>query len=126
MDTDLHRVIYSRQKLSEQHVQYFVYQILRGLKYLHSANVIHRDLKPSNILLNANCDCALCDFGLARGVPAENDGGGPPLGAAAASGGPPTALTEYVVRLCGQQKGFPARSDEGTCEANLRAQHATY
>jgi serine/threonine protein kinase len=37
-------------------VQYFIYQILRGLKYIHSAHVLHRDLKPSNLLLNANCD----------------------------------------------------------------------
>lgn len=43
-----------------------MYQILRGLKYIHSANVIHRDLKPSNLLLNANCDLKICDFGLAR------------------------------------------------------------
>ena len=41
-------------------------QILRGLKYVHSANVLHRDLKPSNLLLNASCDLKLCDFGLAR------------------------------------------------------------
>jgi serine/threonine protein kinase len=41
-------------------------QLLRGLKYVHSANVIHRDLKPANILLNANCDLKICDFGLAR------------------------------------------------------------
>lgn len=47
-------------------LQYFLYQILRGLKYIHSANVIHRDLKPSNLLLNANCDLKICDFGLAR------------------------------------------------------------
>ncbi|KAL7593151.1 hypothetical protein Lser_V15G34051 [Lactuca serriola] len=45
---------------------YFLYQLLRGLKYIHSANVIHRDLKPSNLLLNANCDLKICDFGLAR------------------------------------------------------------
>lgn len=53
-------------------VQYFLYQILRGLKYIHSANVLHRDLKPSNLLLNANCDLKICDFGLAR-VTSETD-----------------------------------------------------
>lgn len=67
METDLHRVIYSKQVLNEEHHQYFSYQILRGLKYLHSANVVHRDLKPSNILVNKNCDLKICDFGLARG-----------------------------------------------------------
>ena len=43
--TDLHRVIYSKQSLTDEHVQYFLYQLLRGLKYMHSANVLHRDLK---------------------------------------------------------------------------------
>ena len=47
-------------------LQYFLYQFLRGLKYVHSANVLHRDLKPSNLLLNANCDLKIGDFGLAR------------------------------------------------------------
>eukprot|EP00954_Amorphochlora_amoebiformis_P028555 1391858-Amorphochlora_amoeboformis.AAC.3 len=68
METDLHKIIYSKNELSDDHIQYFIYQILRGLKYIHSANVIHRDLKPSNILLNGNCDLKICDFGLARGV----------------------------------------------------------
>ncbi|KAF8899290.1 mitogen-activated protein kinase protein [Infundibulicybe gibba] len=49
-----------------QFIQYFLYQILRGLKYVHSAGVVHRDLKPSNILVNENCDLKICDFGLAR------------------------------------------------------------
>jgi p38 MAP kinase len=52
--------------LEKQFIQYFLYQILRGLKYVHSAGVIHRDLKPSNILINENCDLKICDFGLAR------------------------------------------------------------
>jgi len=68
METDLHKIIYSKNLLSDDHIQYFIYQILRGLKYIHSANVIHRDLKPSNLLLNGNCDLKICDFGLARGV----------------------------------------------------------
>mmetsp|Transcript_50623 Transcript_50623/g.107852 ORF Transcript_50623/g.107852 Transcript_50623/m.107852 type:complete len:545 (+) Transcript_50623:185-1819(+) len=68
METDLYRIIYSKQSLSLDHVQYFVYQVLRALKYIHSANVLHRDLKPSNLLVNSNCDLKVCDFGLARGV----------------------------------------------------------
>jgi len=82
METDLHRVIYSKQVLNEEHHQYFSYQILRGLLYLHSANVVHRDLKPQNILVNKNCDLKICDFGLARGFGNEEDD--------------PT-LTDYVV-----------------------------
>lgn len=66
MDTDLHQIIRSSQPLTNEHFQYFVYQVLRGLKFVHSANVLHRDLKPSNLLLNASCDLKICDFGLAR------------------------------------------------------------
>lgn len=65
METDMHRVIRT-QELSDDHCQYFIYQTLRGLKALHCAQVLHRDLKPSNLLLNANCDLKICDFGLAR------------------------------------------------------------
>ena len=51
------------QELTVDHVKYFLYQILCGLQYIHSANVVHRDLKPSNLLVNANCDLKIGDFG---------------------------------------------------------------
>lgn len=55
METDLYKLL-KTQRLSNDHICYFLYQILRGLKYIHSANVLHRDLKPSNLLLNTTCD----------------------------------------------------------------------
>jgi len=53
--------------LSDAHFQSFIYQTLCGLKYIHSADVLHRDLKPGNLLVNADCELKICDFGLARG-----------------------------------------------------------
>jgi serine/threonine protein kinase len=44
METDLGAILKSSQILSNEHIQYFLYQILRGLKYIHTANIIHRDL----------------------------------------------------------------------------------
>lgn len=66
METDLSQIIKSNQALSDDHIQFFLYQILRGLKYIHSAGIYHRDLKPRNLLVNSNCDLKICDFGLAR------------------------------------------------------------
>lgn len=43
------------------------------MKYVHSAHVIHRDLKPGNLLVNADCELKICDFGLSRGFDAEPD-----------------------------------------------------
>jgi mitogen-activated protein kinase 1/3 len=83
METDMHRVIRTQQ-LSDDHCQYFVYQTLRALKCLRSAKVLHRDLKPSNLLLNANCDLKVCDFGLARIANVDQDSNAPGL------------MTEYV------------------------------
>ncbi|SCO54140.1 probable MAK-2 MAP kinase [Fusarium fujikuroi] len=75
METDMHRVIRT-QDLSDDHCECFIYQTLRALKAMHSANVLHRDLKPSNLLLNANCDLKVCDFGLARSAASQEDNSG--------------------------------------------------
>ncbi|ELR11962.1 extracellular response kinase, putative [Acanthamoeba castellanii str. Neff] len=69
METDLHAVIRANI-LEDIHKQYIIYQLLKSLKYMHSANVLHRDLKPSNILLNSDCLVKVADFGLARSIKA--------------------------------------------------------
>lgn len=67
METDLHAVI--RAKILEDvHKQYVIYQLLKTLKYLHSAEILHRDMKPSNLLLNSDCMMKVADFGLARSI----------------------------------------------------------
>lgn len=64
-------------------------QILRGLKYMHSAGVLHRDLKPANLLLTAACDLKICDFGLARAAASGTSG--------AAPAAPELEMTTYVI-----------------------------
>ena len=81
MDTDLHAVIRAGI-LTEVHQKYIIWQLLKALKYLHSADLLHRDIKPSNLLLNADCHVKLCDFGLCRSV--------------AEVTGPLPVLTDYV------------------------------
>jgi len=75
METDLTTIIKSPQGLTDEHVQFFVYQILRGLKYVHSAGIVHRDLKPRNLLVNSNCDLKICDFGLSRATHCADEPG---------------------------------------------------
>lgn len=59
METDLHAVIRA-SILEDIHKQYTMYQLLKALKYMHSANVLHRDMKPSNLLLNSECLVKVC------------------------------------------------------------------
>jgi serine/threonine protein kinase len=103
LEADLHQIIKSGQTLTNEHVQYFTYQILRGtrhalgsfvsrhlsfysplpgiigMKYVHSASVIHRDLKPGNLLVNSDCELKICDFGLSRGFDSASEDGTTPM-----------------------------------------------
>jgi len=67
LDADLGKIFRTNQYFTTLHVQYILYQLLLGLKYMHSAGIVHRDLKPANILINEDCMVKICDFGLARG-----------------------------------------------------------
>ncbi|CAH1449690.1 unnamed protein product [Lactuca virosa] len=66
MDCDLHQIIKANDDLTPEHYQVFLYQIFRGLKYIHTANVFHRDLRPKNILATSDCKLKICDFGISR------------------------------------------------------------
>lgn len=66
--TDLQNVLRSTLKLEDKHYQYITYQLMKGLKYIHDAELIHRDIKPSNILINSSCKIKICDFGLCRSI----------------------------------------------------------
>ena len=71
MEADLHNAI-GQKILKDLHNRYIMYQILKGMKYLHSTEIIHRDLKPSNILINSDCALKICDFGLARSLVSDS------------------------------------------------------
>ncbi|CAM9265556.1 unnamed protein product, partial [Ectocarpus sp. 13 AM-2016] len=80
-ETDLHAVIRANI-LEEIHKKYIIYQLVKALKFMHSADLLHRDIKPSNLLLNSDCHVKLCDFGLCRNI--------------AETAGPQPHLTDYV------------------------------
>jgi len=84
MESDLHAVIRANI-LKEVHKSYVIYQLLKALKYMHSANVLHRDIKPSNLLIDSECVVKLADFGLARSVAALEQ-----------ESGPNPVLTDYI------------------------------
>ena len=51
-----------------------MYQLLKGVSYIHKFKILHRDLKPQNLLISREGILKIADFGLARGygIPVKN------------------------------------------------------
>ena len=64
----LHELLRRRKTITELEVQYYVYQLIKALKYLHNLKIIHRDLKLANLFLSENMELKLGDFGLATKI----------------------------------------------------------
>nr|CAB3461587.1 unnamed protein product [Digitaria exilis] len=75
METDLEAVIKDKQfVLSPADVKSYAQMMLKGLAFCHKKWVLHRDMKPNNLLIGADGQLKLADFGLARmfGSPGRN------------------------------------------------------
>eukprot|EP01022_Parablepharisma_sp_SALTPOND_P033346 TRINITY_DN88533_c0_g1_i1.p1 TRINITY_DN88533_c0_g1~~TRINITY_DN88533_c0_g1_i1.p1 ORF type:complete len:354 (+),score=25.86 TRINITY_DN88533_c0_g1_i1:1887-2948(+) len=70
LPTDLRKLINSGTILSIAQVKSFMYQLLCGLNYMHSAGVVHRDIKPGNLLVSDDYHLKICDFNLATTISA--------------------------------------------------------
>ena len=73
-DCNLFQFIENHRKqkmfISEMKIRNIIYQIVCGVKYLHSCNIMHRDLKPENILMIINNNLIkIADFGTAKEIP---------------------------------------------------------
>lgn len=59
--------------LDYNRVRKYLFQIIKGIEFCHSHNIIHRDIKPENILVSHSGVIKLCDFGFARTLAAPGE-----------------------------------------------------
>ena len=76
VEQDLKKVIDSTngKGLDMKYLKSFLYQLLKGVDFIHKSKVLHRDLKPQNLLISKDNILKIGDFGLARGygIPVKN------------------------------------------------------
>lgn len=70
-DSDLKKLCKQDVTLTPLHINMLLYNLLVGLKYVHSAGIYHRDLKPANCFVNQDCTVKIGDFGLSRAIGGE-------------------------------------------------------
>lgn len=63
---ELFDYVVAHGRVKENMARKFFYQVASGIDYLHSNSVIHRDLKPENLLLDADCNIKIADFGFSN------------------------------------------------------------
>ena len=69
----LHELLRRRKNLTELEVQYYIFQLVKCLQYLHGLKIIHRDLKLANLFISENMQLKLGDFGLATRIDFEGE-----------------------------------------------------
>eukprot|EP01111_Echinosteliopsis_oligospora_P016364 TRINITY_DN6771_c0_g1_i2.p1 TRINITY_DN6771_c0_g1~~TRINITY_DN6771_c0_g1_i2.p1 ORF type:complete len:638 (-),score=152.83 TRINITY_DN6771_c0_g1_i2:33-1853(-) len=69
---ELFDYVVARGRVKEAKAKQFFRQLVSGISYLHSKNVVHRDLKPENLLLDADCNIKIADFGFSNTIKQGN------------------------------------------------------
>ena len=73
----IHEGVEAGSKFSEPNARNFAWQFVRGMRHLHSLNIIHRDIKPHNLFIDSNLQgeselLKIGDFGLAKTLKTSN------------------------------------------------------
>lgn len=63
---ELYHHLRKNTRFTEDTARFYASQILSGLEYLHSHNIMYRDMKPENILIDENGNACLADFGISK------------------------------------------------------------